>query len=101
MKSTDIESNERSSLVKAAALIIILAGVIYAKSFITPLLLAIFISILCAKPISWLQEKRVPKWIALIIVMLTLVLLFFGFSFLIGGTLSSFSSNVSKDRKST
>ncbi len=92
----DIESNEGSSLVKAAALIIIFAGVIYAKSFITPLLLAIFISIICEKPISWLLEKRVPKWIALIIVMLTLVLLFSGFSFLIGGTVSSFSSNISK-----
>jgi len=96
MNTTDIESNESSSLVKVAALIIILAGVFYAKSFLTPLLLAIFISILCAKPISWLETKRVPKWIALIIVMLTLVLLFSGFSFLIGGTISSFSSNVSK-----
>ena len=96
MNSTGIKTNESSSLVKVAALIIILAGVFYAKSFITPLLLAIFISILCEKPISWLQKKRVPKWIALIVVMLTLVLLFFGFSFLIGGTISSFSSNVSK-----
>jgi AI-2 transport protein TqsA len=96
MNSTGIKTNERSSLVKVAALIIILAGVFYAKSFITPLLLAIFISILCEKPISWLEKKSVPKWIALIVVMLTLVLLFFGFSFLIGGTVSSFSSNVSK-----
>jgi predicted PurR-regulated permease PerM len=92
----EIKSNESSSLVKVAALIIIFAGVIYAKSFITPLLLAVFISILCAKPISWLEKKRIPKWISLIIVMFTLVLLFSGFSFLIGGTISSFSNNVSK-----
>jgi len=92
----DIESNKSSSVVKVAAIVIILAGMIYAKSFITPLLLAIFISILCQKPISWLEKKKVPKWIALIVVLLTLVLFFFGFSFLIGGTLSSFSSNVSK-----
>ena len=92
----EIKSNESSSLVKVAALIIIFAGVTYAKSFITPLLLAIFISILCAKPISLLEKKRVPKWFALIVVMLTLVLLFFGFSFLIGGTISSFTSNASK-----
>ena len=96
MNRNDFESNESSSVVRVAALIIIFAGVIYARSFITHLLLAIFISILCEQPISWLEKKRVPKWIALILVMLTLVLLFSGFFYLIGGTISSFSRNVSK-----
>src|SRR5664279_1530018 len=91
-----IGSVEGSPLVNIAALIIIFAGVIYAKSIITPFLLALFISIICAQPISWLEKKRMPRWIALIIVILGLILLFSGFSFLIGGTLSSFSSNVSK-----
>jgi len=70
--------------------------VIYAKSIITPFLLALFISIICVQPISWLEKKRVPKWLALIIVLFGLILLFSGFAFLIGGTISSFSSNVSK-----
>jgi predicted PurR-regulated permease PerM len=91
-----IGSTEGSSLVKIAALIIIIAGVIYAKSIITPFLLALFISIICVQPISWLEKKRMPKWLALIIVILVLIFLFFGFAFLIGGTLSSFSSNLSK-----
>ncbi|MCX6258061.1 MAG: AI-2E family transporter [Bacteroidia bacterium] len=89
-------SMESSHVVKIAALIIILAGIIYAKSIITPFLLALFISIICVQPISWLEKKRVPKWLAFIIVILGLILLLPGFSFLIGGTLSSFSGNVSK-----
>ncbi|MFA5973994.1 MAG: AI-2E family transporter [Lentimicrobiaceae bacterium] len=96
MNNTDFGSTEGSAVVKVAALIIIMAGVIYAKSLITPLLLALFISIICAQPISWLEKKRTPKWLALIIVVLGLILLFSGFSFLIGGTISSFSGNVSK-----
>jgi AI-2 transport protein TqsA len=91
-----IGSVEGSPLVNIAALIIIFAGVIYAKSIITPFLLALFISIICAQPISWLEKKRMPRWIALIIVILGLIMLFSGFSFLIGGTLSSFSSNLSE-----
>ena len=52
----DIVSPDGSPVVKVASLIIILAGVIYAKSIITPCLLAFFISIICAQPIAWLEE---------------------------------------------
>ena len=89
-------SMEESTPVKLAAFIIIIAGVIYAKSIITPFLLALFVSIICAQPISWLVKKRIPKGIALVIVVLGMVVLFSGFAFLIGGTLSSFSGNLSQ-----
>jgi AI-2 transport protein TqsA len=96
MSNNDIEVTKSSPVVKFAALIIIFAGVVYARSIITPLLLALFISIICIQPILWLEKKKTPRWLALIIVILGLILLFSGFSILIGGTLSSFSSNVSK-----
>lgn len=91
-----IGSIEGSTLLKLAALIIIFAGVIYAKAIIAPILLALFISIICIQPITWLEKKRIPKWIAIIVVILGLILIFFGFTSLIGGTLSFFLSNVSK-----
>jgi AI-2 transport protein TqsA len=87
---------ESSSVIKFAALVIIFAGVVYARSIITPFLLALFISIICEQPISWLVKKKMPQWLALIVVLLGLVLLFFGLAFMIGETLASFSSNVSK-----
>jgi len=96
MNDKSIGTRVGSPVLKVAALIIILAGVVYAKAIITPFLLALFISIVCAQPISWLEKKRVPGWLALIIVILGLVILFSGFAILIGGTISSFSSNVSK-----
>ena len=96
MNNSRSESAEGSSVVTIAALIIIFAGAIYAKSIIIPFLLALFISIICAQPVSWLEKKKLPRWLALLIVILGMVLLFFGFTFMIGGTLSSFSSNVSK-----
>lgn len=89
-------SIESSPLLKLAALVIIFAGVIYAKVIIAPILLALFISIICIQPISWLEKKRIPKWIAIIIVILGLFLIFFGFTSLMGGTLSFFLGNVSK-----
>jgi len=79
-----------SPVVKVAALIIIFAGVSYAKSIITPFLLALFISIICAHQVAWLEKKKLPNALALTIVILGMILLFSGFAFLIGGTVSSF-----------
>lgn len=84
-----------STIINLASLIIIFAGVIYARSFITPLLLAIFISIICAQPIDWLERKKVPRWIALITVILGMVIVISGFVLVIGGTISSFTGDLS------
>jgi len=96
MTIRNFESEESSPLVKIAALIIIFAVVIYAKSLITPFLLALFISIICEQPVSWLEKKKIPRGLALVIVILGMIILFSGFAFLIGGTISSFSGNLSK-----
>jgi predicted PurR-regulated permease PerM len=96
MNLRKIESTGSSPLVNIAALIIIIAGLIYAKTIITPFLLALFISIVCEQPITWLEKRRLPRWLALIIVLFGMIFLFSGFTFLIGETVSSFSGNLSK-----
>ena len=87
---------EASPILNIAALVIIFAGLIYAKSIITPFLLALFISIICAQPVTWLEKKGIPRWFALIIVIFGLIVLFSGFTYLVGGALSSFSGNLSQ-----
>jgi predicted PurR-regulated permease PerM len=96
MNKKIIGSIEGSPLVNIAALIIIIAGAVYAKSIITPFLLALFISIICAQPVTWLEKKRIPRWAALIIVIFGLIVLFSGFTYLIGGAVSSFTGNLSQ-----
>ena len=61
MNNKIIGSIEDSPLVNIAALIIIIAGVIYAKSIITPFLLALFISIICAQPDFLAGKKENPQ----------------------------------------
>lgn len=48
------------------------------------------------QPITWLEKKRVPRGLAIVIVILGLISIFLGFASLIGGTLSFFLNNVSK-----
>ena len=51
-----------------AALVIIIAGIKAASPLLVPFLLAIFIAIICAGPFHWLQQRRVPAPLALLLV---------------------------------
>ena len=44
-----------------------------AASVVAPVLLAAFIAIIATPPLNWLQRKRVPKWLALAIVVFVLL----------------------------
>lgn len=80
----------------AAAGIVIIAGMMMAKSIITIILLAFFISIIAAHPVSWLDQKKVPHVLSVIIVLLGILLLISGLSGIIGGSISNFTSHLGK-----
>ncbi|RXP44777.1 AI-2E family transporter [Lutibacter sp. HS1-25] len=77
-----------------ASFVIIIAGIMNAVSLINALLMGLFISIVCAQPINWLQSKKVPKSLALLIVLIGITVVFIFFIEVIGSSLSSFSQNV-------
>jgi AI-2 transport protein TqsA len=87
-------SDESSlTLINFAAFVIIIAGIIAAKTIIAPFLMALFISIICAQPIFWLEKRRVPKGLSILIVLVGIITIFIGFGYLIGGSIASFSAN--------
>jgi len=77
-----------------ASFVIIIAGLMQAVSIVNPILMGLFISIICAEPIMWLQKKKIPQTLAVFIVIIFIAGIFIGFSELIGASLSSFSKNV-------
>ncbi len=89
----ELHEQSSSTVLKIAAFIIIIAGMIFAKAIVVPFLIALFISIICAQPIYWLEKKKVPKGLAIFIVLLGMLSVFIGFGTLIGGSVASFSSN--------
>ncbi len=76
-----------------ASLVIIIAGILYAQSFINPMLLAIFLSIVCAQPIIWMKKRKVPSSLAILIVLSGIVGIFMGLADIIGTSVSSFSND--------
>jgi AI-2 transport protein TqsA len=81
------------SIIKVAGLVIITAGVIYAKEIIAPFLIALFISIITAQPILWLEKRKVPRVVAVILALIGVLAIFFGIGYLLGNALTSFIKN--------
>ena len=50
-------------------LVVIIGGMMQARVVLVPLIMAIFIAIVCRGPISWFQGKGVPEWLALFMVL--------------------------------
>ncbi|MAE08124.1 MAG: hypothetical protein CL661_05120 [Bacteroidetes bacterium] len=94
MTNSGIQSHSNSSALTLAAYLIIIGIAMYASSIITPILLALFITIVCAQPIRWLEKRRVPNGIAVLIILLVILLFFFGMAELIGRSVSQFSKDV-------
>lgn len=76
---------QRSILFPLAAFVIVGGGMKIAAPLLVPLLLALFIVIIIEPPYEWLQGKGIPKWLAL----LSVLLVFGGAVFLIGSLISS------------
>lgn len=86
-------SKRTSTTVNIAAVMVIIAAVIAANSIVTPMLLALFFSIIMAQPIYWLQKHKVPQGLAVLMVFGGVLLVFFGFGGIIGESLSTFSQD--------
>jgi len=85
-----------SKFIISACIIIIVAGIMAADKIILPIILALFISIICAQPVIWLEKRKVPYTLAVVIVLFSLGLLFVLFGGIIGNSLSRFSQDAPK-----
>jgi predicted PurR-regulated permease PerM len=92
MNNTIVSKNPNVLIV--ASFIIVIAGLMNAVNIINPILMGLFVSIICAQPLNWLRSKKVPKTLALIIVIVVITAIFVGLTEIIGSSLSSFKGNV-------
>ena len=81
-------------LLNAAAFVVIMAGIMSAKSLIIPFLLAAFLAIICGPPLYWLRTRGVPPLLTIILLVLVLVAVEMIVARLIGSSLADFSRNL-------
>jgi predicted PurR-regulated permease PerM len=83
-------------MIKLAAFVVIVAGVMAASSVITPVLLALFIGIICVPPLEWLNSKNIGLELSVAIVLLSITLLILGLGLILGDSFASFAGNAPK-----
>ncbi len=81
-------------LLTAAAVVIILAGMREAQEILLPFLIAIFLAVVSSPAVLWLAAKRVPRSLAVLLVVVAMVAVGTGIAALVGTSLNSFSRNL-------
>lgn len=94
MTTRNTLSPAQGVLLVSAAIVIVVAGMRASAPLVTPFLLAIFIAVLTAPPLFFLQGHGLPTGMALLLVMLALVAVGGSLAALIGGSLNDFSTNL-------
>jgi predicted PurR-regulated permease PerM len=65
-----------------------------ASSILVPFFLAVFVAVICAPPLFWLQRKGVPKVLALVLILAAILVVGSLFGALIGPSLNDFLSSL-------
>ena len=77
-----------------AAFVIIVAGVRAAKDILIPVLIAVFLAILAARPVAWLRRRRVPAALAVVLVVVVVVLVLSAFGAVVGTSVNEFTDTI-------
>ena len=81
-------------IISCAGFVIIIAGMKIASTILVPFLLATFIAILTLPILLFLQRKKVPRGISVLLIILLLILVGGTLSTLLGTSISGFSSRI-------
>ena len=93
MPKTQLSPSLKTALM-LASLVIILAGIKTASPVIVPFILSVFIAIICNPALAWLTKKRVPKGLAIAMIISFVVLAGMWLANLVGKAVNDFSSQL-------
>lgn len=81
-------------LIALAALVIIFSGVKLASEIVIPFLLSLFIAIICSPVVNFMTKRKVPHWLALTLLFLMILTVFFFLASLINSTVREFTQSI-------
>jgi len=76
--------------VVSASIVIVIAGMKAAESIVIPLLLSLLIASICYAPFTWLQKKKIPDILAILIVLIGILAISFLVGAMLGTSVSGF-----------
>jgi len=79
------------AILVTAAFVIVIAGMRAAEAILVPFLLSAFIAIVSAPSLFWLQRRGLPTWLAMLLVIATILTAGAVLGALIGNSIREFS----------
>jgi len=87
----DSTNHSTSVLLSIAALVIIIAGLKEAAPMVAQFLMSLFIAVITTPAIRWMETKKVPRALAITLVLIGILLLVYLIVALVGDSIESFS----------
>jgi AI-2 transport protein TqsA len=88
----ELNTNKGSAVVSVAAVIVIIYGMQMAKVFLVPFLIAVFLALITVRPMLWLQQKRVPSFLAALLIVTGILLIFAILGTILGSSIAEFTA---------
>tara|TARA_R110002096_G_scaffold5508_3_gene25714 strand:+ start:1543 stop:2607 length:1065 start_codon:yes stop_codon:yes gene_type:complete len=89
-----LSENKGSAAVTAAAVIVIIYGLQMAKVLLVPFLIAVFLALITVRPMLWLQSKRVPSFLAALLIVSGIMLMLALVGMILGSSIADFTAAV-------
>ena len=83
-----------NALLGVAAVVVVVAGMRAAQPIIVPFLLSVFIAVISAPPLLWLEEHRLPRPLAMLIVIVGIIAIVFGLTAVAGPSIGDFTRDI-------
>lgn len=81
-------------LVATAAFVVVVAGMRAAEAILVPFLLSMFLAIISAPPLFWLEQKGIPRVLAMLAVIAGIVVILLLMAAIIGSSVDGFTRNL-------
>ena len=89
---TQSETHKGSAIVSVAAVVVIIYGMQMAKVLLVPFLIAVFLALITVRPMLWLQQRRVPSFLAALLIVSALMLILAVVGIILGSSIAEFTA---------
>lgn len=79
------------ALMTLAGVVVVIAGLKAASTLLQPFLVSVFLAVLSLPLLNWFQKERVPRWLAVLLTFLAVLLVISVMALLVGGSIKGFT----------
>ncbi len=89
---SEASSNKGNAVLSVAAVIVVIYGMQMAQVLLVPFLIASFLALITVRPMLWLQQKRIPSFLAALIIVSAIMLLLAIVGTILGSSIADFTA---------